>query len=57
MPITEKIRDLVYKSASSSEIKRTAREEGMRTLLEAGIEKAEEGITSLEEVLSAAYEA
>ncbi|MFH2145849.1 MAG: ATPase, T2SS/T4P/T4SS family [Candidatus Omnitrophota bacterium] len=44
------IRDLVMEKAQEVEIKRKAREEGMRTLRENGIAKALQGITTLEEV-------
>ncbi len=51
--IEEKIRELISKNATLTQIKEVARREGMQTLLESGIRKVEEGITSLEEVLSA----
>jgi len=51
LPITEKIRELILKSASSDEIKKVAKEEGMRTLLEDGWIKVLKGITTFEEVM------
>jgi type IV pilus assembly protein PilB len=51
LPITETIRRLIVKRASASVIKNQAVQEGMKTLRMAGIDKAREGITTLEEVL------
>jgi len=51
MTMTEKIRQLVIERASSSVIKKVAREEGMKTLREDGMEKVLGGITTKEEVL------
>ncbi len=45
------IRKLIKKDVSSQEIKEVAVSQGMKTLLEAGIQKAAEGLTTLEEVL------
>ena len=50
LPITEPIRRLIVKRASGSVIKNQAISEGMKTLRMVGIEKAKEGITTLEEV-------
>lgn len=50
LPITETIRRLIVKRASGSVIKNQAISEGMKTLRMVGIEKAREGITTLEEV-------
>ena len=52
MNMSEKLKELVLKGASSMEIKKAAREEGMVTLREAGIELIKQGITTLDEVLS-----
>ena len=51
LPVSEAIRRLIIKRASASVIKNQGIQEGMRTLRMAGIDKAREGITSLEEVL------
>ncbi len=51
MEISEGIRDLVMVGATAVEIKRKAREEGMLTLRESGLEKIKAGITTIEEVL------
>ncbi len=50
LPITETVRRLIIKRASASAIKNQAVNEGMKTLRVVGIEKAIEGITTLEEV-------
>jgi len=51
MPFTETLKELVLNGASSSEIKRAAIDEGMKTLRMSGMTKAAEGVTTLEEVL------
>ncbi len=45
------IREMILKRARESELKSTARIQGMRTLREAGVAKVIGGVTSLEEVL------
>jgi type IV pilus assembly protein PilB len=50
LQVTESIRRLVIKRASAAVIKNQAISEGMKTLRMVGIEKALEGITTLEEV-------
>ncbi|PYL94392.1 MAG: type II secretion system protein GspE, partial [Verrucomicrobia bacterium] len=49
-PVSEAIRRLIIKRASAAVIKNQAMTEGMKTLRVVGIEKALEGVTSLEEV-------
>ena len=49
--VTETIKELIIKKASTDEIQKRARKEGMLTMLEDGFMKAYQGITSLEEVL------
>lgn len=49
--VTQEVKDLILKSASSSEIYELARKQGMRTMFEDGIEKVKRGITSLDELL------
>ncbi len=56
LPVTESIRRLVIKRASAAVIKNQAIAEGMRTLRMVGIDKAREGITTLEEVCSVTAE-
>jgi len=52
MTMSAGIREMTFNRAPSQEIRRQARQTGMRTLLEDGVEKAAGGITTLEEVLS-----
>jgi type II secretory ATPase GspE/PulE/Tfp pilus assembly ATPase PilB-like protein len=56
LEITEKISDLVNKKASIGEIKKTAKEQGMITMLEDGFIKAKNGITTIEELMRVAQE-
>jgi type II secretion system protein E len=51
LPVSEAIRRLVIKRASAAVIKNQAISEGMKTLRMVGIDKAREGLTTLEEVL------
>ena len=51
LPMTEKIRRLVSTQASSLDIFKAAREEGLRTLKEAAIEKVFRGITTTTEMV------
>ena len=54
--MTPKIRDNFYGEIQENTIKRIAREEGMVTLRESGIENVIHGVTSLEEVLRTTVE-
>jgi type II secretory ATPase GspE/PulE/Tfp pilus assembly ATPase PilB-like protein len=56
LPISEAIRRLIIKRASATIIKNQAVNEGMKTLRQVGIEKAIEGVTTLEEVWSVTAE-
>jgi general secretion pathway protein E len=51
LAMTEKIRRLISNQASSLEIFKLAREEGMRTLREAAVEKVFRGITTVTEMV------
>src|SRR5204862_2744610 len=51
LPVSEQIRRLIIKRASAAVVKNQAISEGMKTLRMVGIDKAKEGITTLEEVL------
>jgi general secretion pathway protein E len=51
LPITQAMRQLIMKNADSLEIKDMAVHEGMITLLDDGLNKAIEGLTTVEEVL------
>lgn len=50
--VNDEIRSLILRSASGNDIKKKAREQGMVTFREHGFEKAAQGQTSIEEVLS-----
>ncbi|PIQ85473.1 MAG: type II secretion system protein GspE [Candidatus Omnitrophica bacterium CG11_big_fil_rev_8_21_14_0_20_45_26] len=56
MPINENIRHLIARNEDLGTIRKAAREAGMQTLLESGIKKVEQGVSTFEEVLSIAYE-
>jgi type IV pilus assembly protein PilB len=49
--LTPSIQELIMSRASGEDIKQQARREGMTTLRESGIQKAIEGVTSVDEVL------
>jgi type IV pilus assembly protein PilB len=51
MPVTEEIERLAVTRASSTEIGRVAREQGMATLRDDGWAKAQQGLTSIDEIL------
>ena len=51
VPMTEKIRRLISGQASSLDIYKLAREEGMRTLREAAVEKVFRGVTTVTEMV------
>jgi type IV pilus assembly protein PilB len=58
LAVTEPLREVIARPASASVLRQTAREDGMITMLQDGVEKAAAGITTLEEVLrvlSSAY--
>jgi type II secretory ATPase GspE/PulE/Tfp pilus assembly ATPase PilB-like protein len=56
LSISDEIRELILKKASSSEIKDKAIELGMTIILEDGIKKVISGITTIEEVLRVTHE-
>jgi type IV pilus assembly protein PilB len=56
LPVSEAIRRLIIKRASAAVIKNQAITEGMKTLRVIGIEKALEGLTTLEEILQVTAE-
>jgi len=51
MMMTPKIREMTFKQASTVEIRKAARKEGMTVLFEDGIRKVFKGVTTVEEVL------
>jgi type IV pilus assembly protein PilB len=50
MPMTSKIRELIFKNSSSVDIRKVAISQGMKTLYVDGIRKVLRGLTTLEEV-------
>ena len=55
--VDDDIRKLILKNADSNQIRRAAKENGMRTLLEDGAEKIKAGTTTLSEILRVTQEA
>jgi type IV pilus assembly protein PilB len=51
MPLWDDVKELVLSRASSLDIKKEAIRQGMKTLRRAGVEKINEGMTTVEEVL------
>jgi type IV pilus assembly protein PilB len=51
MPVSREMRDLIISNATTAELCKAARDQGMRTLREAGLAKVIEGVTTVEEVL------
>jgi type IV pilus assembly protein PilB len=56
MPITEAIERIILAHGSALDIEKQARNEGVKTLREAGLVKVKQGVTSLEEVLGCTNE-
>ncbi len=50
LDLTDRIREMIIERRPTSEIKRIAREEGMITLRESGMNKIKQGLTSLREI-------
>jgi type IV pilus assembly protein PilB len=50
--VDDDLREVIYRGANSSQIMEAAKRKGTLTLLESGLKRVEEGITSLEEVFS-----
>lgn len=55
--IDDTIRELIMKNTAAKEIERAAKQAGMKTLWDSGIAKAQQGLTSLEEVYTVTYKA
>lgn len=55
--IDDDIRRLILKNADSNQLREAARQHGMKTLLEDGADKIQQGITTLREVLRVTQEA
>jgi type IV pilus assembly protein PilB len=56
LPVDEPMRRAVARGADMESLRRLAKEGGYGSLLSNGLKKVEQGVTSLEEVLSVAYE-
>jgi type II secretory ATPase GspE/PulE/Tfp pilus assembly ATPase PilB-like protein len=56
LPVSEAIRELVGRKVSSDEIAEVARREGMVSMLEDGMEKVSQGLTTIEEALRVVQE-
>ncbi len=56
LPMSPAIKELIIKKDTSDEIDKQARKEGMLTLIEDGLFKAVQGLTTIEEVLRVANE-
>jgi general secretion pathway protein E len=56
LSMDESIRHMILKNADSNRIRELARQHGMRTLYEDGIEKVKEGITTLSEIFRVTQE-
>jgi general secretion pathway protein E len=54
LPITEKLSSLIANAASKEEMLKVALEEGFVPIYKNGIQKAIDGVTSIEEVLKVA---
>ncbi len=52
LKMTSNMRSMTFNRAPAQELRKRARDEGMKTLLQDGVQKALKGITTLEEVLS-----
>ena len=57
MVMSSKVRELTFNEASTAEIRRAARAEGMSTLFGDGVMKACKGITTIDEVVRVAKQA
>jgi type IV pilus assembly protein PilB len=51
LKVTEAVRDLILKQSSGTDIKKQAIKDGMVTMFEDGLQKVEQGITTIEEVI------
>jgi len=51
LPVTESIKELIVKQATSDQVQDQAQREGMVTMIEDGFVKAAQGLTTVEEVL------
>ncbi len=56
MEVTETLRTLIKERASADDLRRKAREEGMKTMIEDGFLKVASGVTSIEEILRVVHD-
>jgi type II secretory ATPase GspE/PulE/Tfp pilus assembly ATPase PilB-like protein len=56
MEVSEPIRTLIKARASADDLRKTAREQGMKTMVEDGFAKVAMGITSIEEILRVVHD-
>ena len=56
MSVSEEIRNLIIKKATSEELRKQALSEGMTSMLEDGLDKVASGLTAIEEVIRAVRE-
>jgi type IV pilus assembly protein PilB len=50
LDLTDRIREMILEKRPTSEIKKIAREEGMRFLRESAVERVLDGVTTLREI-------
>jgi type IV pilus assembly protein PilB len=50
LDLTDNIREIILARRPNSEIKKAARDEGMKSLRESGVERVLEGVTTLREI-------
>ncbi len=50
LDLTDRIREMILEKRPTSEIKKAAREEGMRFLRESAVERVMSGVTTLREI-------
>jgi type IV pilus assembly protein PilB len=55
LSIDDKMRELISNNASGKEIEKAAKQAGMKTLWDSGVAKAQQGLTSLEEIYTVTY--
>jgi type IV pilus assembly protein PilB len=51
MPLDDAIREAILSGASAMDLKRTAIQQGMKTLRQSGLSKVAEGMTTIEEIV------
>jgi type IV pilus assembly protein PilB len=56
LEITDSMRKLISEHSSIFDLEKQAKSQGMKSLIESGLEKVSQGITTIEEVLKVAYD-